>query len=36
MSAHFQGCSACAEDRESLRAFIVHHGGARSSRTGQE
>jgi hypothetical protein len=36
MRAHFQGCSACAEDRESLRAFLVDHAGASSSGTQQE
>jgi hypothetical protein len=33
MRAHFQGCSACAEDRESLRAFLLDPGGGRSSAT---
>jgi hypothetical protein len=36
MRAHFQGCSACAEDRESLRAFLADPVGARSSRTQHE
>jgi hypothetical protein len=36
MRAHFQGCSACAEDRESLRAFLLDHEGARHSGTQQE
>jgi hypothetical protein len=36
MRAHFQGCSACAEDRESLRAFLVAQVGAKSSGTQQE
>jgi hypothetical protein len=31
MRAHFQGCSACGEDREGLRAFLVDHQGAGSS-----
>jgi hypothetical protein len=26
MRAHFQGCAACAEDRESLRALLVEQG----------
>jgi hypothetical protein len=28
MRAHFQGCSACAEDRESLRALLVSQTGS--------
>jgi hypothetical protein len=36
MRAHFRGCSACAEDRESLRSFLVDHVGARSAETQQE
>jgi hypothetical protein len=36
MRAHFQGCSACGEDRESLRAFLVDHVGAKSCGTQQE
>jgi hypothetical protein len=36
MRAHFQGCPACAEDRESLRAFLVDHVGAKGSGTRQE
>jgi hypothetical protein len=36
MRAHFQGCSACAEDRETLRAFLVDRAGGRSSETQQE
>jgi len=27
MRAHLQGCSACAEDHESLRALLVERGG---------
>lgn len=27
MRAHLQGCSACAEDRESLRAVLLSDGG---------
>jgi hypothetical protein len=26
MRAHLQGCSACAEDHESLRALLVEQG----------
>lgn len=26
MSAHLDGCPACAEDRESLRAFVLADG----------
>jgi hypothetical protein len=26
MRAHFQGCSACAEDHESLRALVSERG----------
>jgi hypothetical protein len=26
MQAHFEGCSACAEDRQSLRAFLAAEG----------
>ena len=28
MRAHFAGCSACAEDHESLRALLEERGGA--------
>jgi hypothetical protein len=27
MRAHLEGCSACAEDRESLRALLVSEAG---------
>ncbi len=27
MSAHLEGCSACAEDHESLRALLNEQGG---------
>jgi hypothetical protein len=36
MRAHLQGCSACAEDRESLRAFLVDQIGVCSSPTPQQ
>lgn len=32
MRAHLQGCSACAEDHESLRAFAVLSPDARGAR----
>jgi hypothetical protein len=28
MRAHLEGCSACAEDRESLRALLLSEGGS--------
>jgi hypothetical protein len=28
MRAHLEGCSACAEDRESLRALLVSESGS--------
>ncbi len=28
MRAHLEGCSACAEDRESLRALLVSEAGS--------
>jgi hypothetical protein len=28
MRAHLEGCSACAEDRESLRALLRSEGGS--------
>ncbi len=30
MRAHLQGCSACAEDHESLQVFLLADGGARA------
>ena len=30
MRAHFEGCSACAEDRDSLRALLISESGPRS------
>ena len=30
MRAHLEGCSACAEDHESLRALLVSDSGSRS------
>ena len=30
MAAHLQGCSACAEDRDSLRALLISESGPRS------
>ena len=28
MAAHLQGCSACAEDRDSLRALLISEAGS--------
>ena len=28
MRAHLEGCSACAEDRESLRALLISEAGS--------
>ena len=30
MRAHLEGCSACAEDRDSLRALLISESGPRS------
>ena len=30
MRAHLEGCSACAEDRDSLRALLISESGRRS------
>ena len=30
MRAHLEGCSACAEDRDSLRALLISEFGRRS------
>ena len=30
MRAHLDGCSACAEDRDSLRALLISESGPRS------
>jgi hypothetical protein len=30
MRAHLEGCSACAEDRDSLRALLISESGSRS------
>jgi hypothetical protein len=30
MRAHLEGCSACAEDRDSLRALLIGEAGQRS------
>ena len=33
MRAHLEGCSACAEDRDSLRALLIGEAGASAART---
>jgi plasmid stability protein len=30
MRAHLEGCSACAEDRDSLRALLISESGPHS------
>ncbi len=30
MRAHLEGCSACAEDRDSLRALLISESGPRN------
>ncbi len=32
MQAHFEGCSACAEDRDSLRALLVSQARSGTAR----